>query len=75
METQTTTLDQRKKEFINMYKDHSELTMFEVAIQSGMGIEVLTQELKSDREFYAEVKELCGLKIKNEIQNSQNKKK
>lgn len=69
-------LAERKAAFLKLYQDHPEITMFQAAVQSALTTEVLASELRTDREFFAKVKELCGQKVKNEItayqQNTKN---
>ncbi len=69
--TQQASLADRKKAFLALYGSRPELTMFTIAIQSGLGLQTLAEELKSDREFYAQTKELCGQRLKKEITEQQ----
>lgn len=70
-EDKTMTLEQKKQEFIRIYREDAEATIFDAAAQSGLGIETLTEELKKDKSFYSQAKELCGLRIKKEVMEKQ----
>lgn len=71
MDTQKTTVEQQKKDFLRLYTEASDLTMFEAAEHCGLDNETLTYELKNDRNFFAEVKERYGLRVKREVMSKQ----
>lgn len=64
-------LEDKKKAFLALYGTRPDLTMFTIAIQSGLGLQTLAEELKKDRQFYAQTKELCGQRIKREVEQKQ----
>lgn len=68
---QTNILEQRKQEFLKLYREDADLTMFKAAVKCGLGVETLTVELKTDRNFYNQTKEICGLRVMREVNEMQ----
>lgn len=66
MQNQVQELHERKAAFLKLYRN-PDITMFKASVQSGLTTETLAAELRTDKEFFAEVKEICGQKVKNEI--------